>query len=119
MPEAIDIKGETFGRWKVLGFKGDLTKFGERKWLCRCSCNGGQHLVISSNLRRGISKSCGCLRAEQITKWTKENQSRIITYRGKTKTVKEWGEVFEIKGDTIRKRISRGWGDIKSITTPL
>lgn len=36
---------------------------GHRRWLCRCEC-GGLVVVWGSNLRRGITRSCGCLRRE-------------------------------------------------------
>jgi hypothetical protein len=36
----------------------------EAKWLCVCDC-GNQKIVGSNALRRGISKSCGCLQKEK------------------------------------------------------
>ena len=36
---------------------------GARKWKCRCDC-GGERLAASYNLRRGKTKSCGCLSRE-------------------------------------------------------
>ena len=36
---------------------------GEAKWLCKCDC--GETVITGSNrLRRGITKSCGCLRVK-------------------------------------------------------
>lgn len=34
-------------------------------WLCRCNC-GNETIVSSNNLRRGLTKSCGCLRKERV-----------------------------------------------------
>lgn len=45
--------GETFGRWTVIGTGGP------RRWVCRCEC-GAQATVFTSNLKRGLSRSCGC-----------------------------------------------------------
>ena len=52
-----DIKiGRVFGAWEVVRFDG--VKKGKAQWLCRCRC-GTTRSVIGSNLRRGLSKSCG------------------------------------------------------------
>lgn len=34
-----------------------------KKWLCRCDC-GGKKLILASSLKRGLTKSCGCLNRE-------------------------------------------------------
>lgn len=53
---SIDLVGQSFGEWIVLG-RADC---GDRPgWRCRCSC-GHEENVITSNLTRGLSKSCGC-----------------------------------------------------------
>lgn len=51
--------GQTFNRLTVqcLARKGNAAT---RKWLCLCEC-GTQKVVFEGNLKRGISKSCGCL----------------------------------------------------------
>lgn len=61
MPEAIDIKGQKFGKLTVLeklpnkeGIRGTL-------WRCRCDC-GKETIAIGTSLRKGDKKSCGCLR---------------------------------------------------------
>lgn len=55
-----DLAGRTFYRWTVLS-----RVFGPRltTWLCRCEC-GKERLILSTQLRSGRSKSCGCLSAE-------------------------------------------------------
>lgn len=62
----IDLKGQKFGRYLVLEFK-ELDKWGMAKWFCRCDC-GNERLVGSNDLRSGHSKSCGCLRVQNIRK---------------------------------------------------
>lgn len=57
----IDLTGKVFGRLTVLEQAG--TKHREILWLCKCSC-GNTHTVVSSTLRNGVAKSCGCLRRE-------------------------------------------------------
>ena|ERR1700757_903031 len=58
----IDLTGQRFTRWVVLG----LIESGSGRptvWLCQCDC-GTQGPVTSHNLRYEVSKSCGCLRLE-------------------------------------------------------
>ena len=58
--------GQKFGRLTVLG-EGEAIRYPsgstKRRMLCRCAC-GIERLVIASDLRRGHSRSCGCMRSE-------------------------------------------------------
>lgn len=57
----IDIRGQRFGRWTVIGLG---RKHKSRvNWLCLCDC-GTRRQVNGTELRRGRSKSCGCLSRE-------------------------------------------------------
>ena len=49
-----------FNHWTVLGFGS------QKKLLCRCVC-GAEQEVLRQNLQTGISKSCGCKKAEMIS----------------------------------------------------
>lgn len=53
------MTGQVFGRWTVL----EKDKEKRNYWICICDC-GARKSVIASNLRRGLSKSCGCLSVE-------------------------------------------------------
>lgn len=55
-----DLTGQRFGRLVVVEVEGARNS-GEYKWLCRCDC-GGEAIVLTSNLTRGNTKSCGCIR---------------------------------------------------------
>lgn len=57
----MDLTSRLFGRLTVLS-RADNNKQGNTRWLCRCTC-GVEKVVRSSDLQRGDSKSCGCLRA--------------------------------------------------------
>lgn len=57
-PTPIDVTGQKFGRWTVLGYAGSRPKGGAR-WLCRCDC-GTKREVDGTSLRSGKSASCGC-----------------------------------------------------------
>lgn len=57
-PGFINLQGQRFSRLEVLGFKGREKLHSH--WFCRCDC--GKVVIVSSNvLRRGTTKSCGCL----------------------------------------------------------
>ncbi len=64
--KSIDIAGRTFGRWSVLK-RVENTSKGQTQWLCRCEC-GNERVMASIILRRGISRSCGCLLIETTIK---------------------------------------------------
>lgn len=63
--QVIDLTGIRFGRLTVI--KETVcprnTKDRSRYWLCKCDC-GNEHITSSTNLRKGCTKSCGCLQRE-------------------------------------------------------
>ena len=60
----VDLTGQRFGRLVVIK-KAEHQKKGKTRWLCRCDC-GRYTEVITHSLKRGATKSCGCLRQETI-----------------------------------------------------
>lgn len=71
MSRLIDLSGMHFGRLTVLR-KVEGNRKGRPRWLCYCDC-GNSITVDPSNLKKGATKSCGCLRAER-------NSERITKY---------------------------------------
>lgn len=61
MPKLIDLTGQKFGKLTVI--KRDISKKGVY-WLCKCDC-GNIKSILSSNLRRGLTQSCGCLQKQR------------------------------------------------------
>jgi hypothetical protein len=59
----IDMAGMKFGRWTVL--RRAISIKGQTMWLCRCEC-GNENIINGGDLRRGNSKSCGCLGKEIV-----------------------------------------------------
>lgn len=60
---AKNLSGMTFGRLKVVDRAGSENK--RALWLCRCEC--GKEITVTSNaLLTGNTKSCGCIKKEQI-----------------------------------------------------
>jgi len=61
----IDLTGNRYGRLVVIS---EAERVGEnRRWVCKCDC-GNEVTVYGSSLKRGRTKSCGCLRKERTTK---------------------------------------------------
>jgi len=53
----LDLYGEQFGCWVVVSPASPLHR--KTRWLCRCRC-GTVREVLTTNLRTGFSRSCGC-----------------------------------------------------------
>lgn len=56
----IDLTGNTYGQWTVLGYSHANGK--DSFWLTKCKC-GNESTVRGTNLKSGNSKSCGCGRS--------------------------------------------------------
>jgi hypothetical protein len=69
----IDISNQTFGRWTVLS-RAENTTQGQTQWLCRCEC-GTERIVVSILLRRGITRSCGCLKQDRSVRDAKHGHA--------------------------------------------
>lgn len=66
MPKYINLIGERFGRLTVVNEAG-VDPNGRRLWLCECDC-GNTTTVATAPLRYGNTKSCGCMRSENMTR---------------------------------------------------
>lgn len=75
-----DLVGEKFGRLTVIKDDGTRDKHKHIKWLCECECGNKTH-VISPNLKKGYTKSCGCYKSErskeQLKKANEANKNLI------------------------------------------
>lgn len=56
------IKNKKYGRLTTIKISGK-DRHGKSKWLCKCEC-GKEIIVNASSLKRGLTKSCGCLKHE-------------------------------------------------------
>ncbi|MCK5615059.1 HNH endonuclease [Candidatus Pacearchaeota archaeon] len=70
----INLVGKRFGRLLVIKMAGS-NKHGQILWKCLCDC-GGTIKSIGTNLKKGCTRSCGCIikgTIDEITKrfWTK------------------------------------------------
>ena len=80
MGKLIDLAGKKFSRWTVLARSPRAERDGGTFWFCQCTCDE-ERVVDGNNLRRGISKSCGCLRREKSKQChTTHGMSRTSIY---------------------------------------
>lgn len=56
----IDLTNKKFGKLIAIKY------MGSSKWLCKCEC-GNEKIIDGSSLKRGITKSCGCLNKNPLT----------------------------------------------------
>lgn len=76
MPPFIDLTGKRYGRLVCLKDSG-RDKNRKVLWLCKCDC-GNKTVVPVGNLISGNTKSCGCLKIDQlIARSTKHGLSRV------------------------------------------
>ena len=74
--KVVDLVGQTFGRLTVVKRVEDYVCNNGRKytqWLCKCSCGDNSYIsIVSTNLKNGSTKSCGCLQKEVVSKIKKK-----------------------------------------------
>ena len=101
----LDISGEKYGRLTVLSFYGrDSQK--RSIWNCRCDC-GEEKAVRSNFLRRGITRSCGCLAKETSAVSGKIGRAKISGPRSHL-----WNSKLSAKERAEKRRFSpfvRDW----------
>ena len=61
MAKRINLTGNKYGRLTVLNY--DFYKNGRTYWKCLCEC-GNEKSYWAADLKRGMTKSCGCYKTE-------------------------------------------------------
>lgn len=75
-----DITGQRFGRLTAVRIHERWTSNRGTQWLCQCDC-GNAKIVGLNHLKRGTTKSCGCLQRElKIERNTTHGQSKNSIY---------------------------------------
>jgi len=57
----IELSGKVFGNLKVVNIDESSMRTGKIYWFCECSC-GTKLRVRGDGLKRGVTKSCGCIK---------------------------------------------------------
>lgn len=71
-----DLTGKRFGRLTVIKSGGKVKK--KWMWICKCDC-GNEKSICDYSLRKGVTKSCGCLGAENRLKNCKNRNKSILS----------------------------------------
>ena len=71
--QRIDLTGKRFGRLVAIKPADHSSSKGNLIWLCRCDC-GNYIEVDGQRLRRGETRSCGCLRRDQSREVAQTNE---------------------------------------------
>lgn len=74
----LDLTNQIFGRLIAIKFVGK-NRFNNGIWECRCSC-GEIINVLSSKLKSGKTKSCGCLKSEISKKNIEKAHTANVTH---------------------------------------
>lgn len=126
MSKVIDITGQTFGYWLVLERDNNPSLKGHGAyWIYKCTNCGTIKSVASTKLRKGLTKSCGCVKnpggigkkkidrtGTRIGKLVilrpteKRTSSREIIWLAKC----DCGNICEIRGDDIRNGSKKSCG---------
>jgi hypothetical protein len=75
----IELTGQRFSRLVVVS-RGENDQFGKARWLCRCNC-GNTITTRSNTLRKGETRSCGCLHLETVRSARTHGGRRTSLYR--------------------------------------
>ena len=110
----IDLTEMTFGRWTVLSAS-QSRQHKSVMWFCKCIC-GKIKEVNGHALRRGISKSCGCMRDELSAKRNaKHGGARLSEYsvwsRMKNRCFNKGGQDYKDYGGRGISICNRWLGD--------
>ena len=120
----IDLTGQRFGRWTVVG---EAHKKGEKvSWLCRCDC-GNSAVVMGGSLAQGTSRSCGCLKREKTSANLSKDMTgllfgllTVMSRAGSSKTGQaEWrckcqcGNIVFVRGAHLRNGNTKSCGCLR------
>lgn len=129
MGQLIDLTGQTFDKWYVLGR--DFMRKGKRAyWLCQCACGNPEiHSVSSDSLRRGRSNSCGkCNQYEMLGQrfgyltvlevdLTYPERESLVHKSGTIyfRVQCDCGIIFSVEGTKLRNGHTQSCGHAKSL----
>ena len=99
-PAPIDLTGQRFERLTALTYTG-----ANGMWLCRCDC-GKEKTVSGVELRRGRTRSCGCLHREIA----KTGDCRRVHGMSSSPEYRSWSAMLTRCTDSTRKEFKNYGG---------
>lgn len=117
--------GQRFERLTVTGLC--LRESGGQTWYAaavRCDC-GTEKVVTQKCLLSGRTRSCGCLKNENLAPWAKPGArpnahplARTVTVNGETLNLSAWARRLGVPLQTITQRLKSGWAPERAVTEP-
>lgn len=77
-----------------------------------------EHSIERKDNDVGYSRE-NCFWATRVEQANNTRRNHFITIDGVTKTIAQWGRIFNISDKTVQTRIGRGMDAISALTTPL
>ena len=113
MGRAIDMVGKRFGRLIVLERAGNVGPCAA--WRCRCDC-GNEIVTNGSCLRRGQTRSCGCLLEERVIDLTGQRfgMLTVLERAGRKRNRVAWRCRCDCGKESIVCALDLRSGDVKS-----
>lgn len=115
------VNEKKFGRLKPIEM---VKREGSQRNFWRCICDCGEETVVStSNLNKGHTKSCGCLRDEAVTgegsrfynpDLTDEERLLNNRYESASKNIYKWRKLIYEKNDYTCQNCSKRGGDLNA-----
>ncbi len=97
----IDLTGQKFGKLTVVSLHGRINRI--TYWLCECDCKDKTKKTINgADLKRGKTKSCGCVHIERMTSHGMARTRIYKIYKGMK------NRCYNIKSDDYDKYGGRG-----------
>lgn len=75
MGHKLDLTGQRFGKLVAVEIAG-VDKKRNTLWKCQCDCGNITTTPSTCRLRKGKTKSCGCLSNDTLISWGKSNDNK-------------------------------------------
>lgn len=103
----------------IIAYRNNTTKgyLAFKKWALENGYKDDFTLDRIDNNKGYSPTNCRWTTVKEQNNNTRHNH--FITYKGETKTLQQWCEIYNLNKSTVRNRLEYGWSVEKAITTPV